>query len=100
MIELNLIQLISALIGTGGAGALIIKLFDYFILKPKERLDTYPNLIKQIQTSLIDPLKSEVSLLHEDVRVLRAKVNIYENHLMKNRQGELLVERTRKQFLI
>jgi hypothetical protein len=100
MVQIGLIESIIALIGTAIGGGGIVKLIDYFFLKPREKLDTYPALIAQIKVSLIEPLQGELTIVHEEVKVLRAKVNIYENHLMRTPTGEKLVERTRKQFTI
>lgn len=88
---------ITGIFGILGGGGLV-GLISYFKLKPEKELASYPALINQIQTTLIDPLKLEVKELHDEVRTLRSKVNIYENHLMRTKKGEVLVQKTRKQF--
>lgn len=98
MIEVNTLQAVLTLLATTIGGGGMVKLMDYFFIKPGEKLDTYPALIEEMKRSLYDPLKIEVQALHLEVRDLRAKVNIYENHLMNTKKGEDLVLKTRKQF--
>ena len=99
MFEVNSLQAIGAIFSSVVGGGATVGILGFLFLKPKERLDSYPALLAQIDVSLIKPLKEEMHEVRIEVRTLRNKVMIYENYLMQTRKGEELVERTKKQFV-